>query len=101
MDVTRVSGTHIVVIWVPLTLEEAQSFITHYTIMAIPTDKLQNRQDSGVVSGDYSSSASSGTLGGLTPGVEYSVVVIGNTVAGAGDQHPAVLVPTVTTPTTS
>ena len=89
------------VTWVPLTLEEAQGFITHYTIIAIPTDMLLKRQDDGTVSGDFSSSASSGTLGGLSPGVVYGVVVIGNTVAGAGQQNLAVLVPTVTTPTSS
>ena len=101
MDVDRVNGTHIMVTWVPLTLEEAQGFITHYTITAISFKDLQKRQDDGTVLGDFSSSASSGTLGGLNPGVEYGVVVIGNTVAGAGQQNPPVLVPTVTTPTSS
>ena len=87
------------VTWVPLTLEEARGFITHYTIIAIPTNEVRKRQDNGTISDNFSSSASSGTLGGLSTGVEYGVIVIGNTVAGAGQQNPAILVPTVTVPT--
>ena len=89
------------VTWVPLTLGEAQGFITHYSIIAVPTNMLLRRQDDGTASGDFSSSASSGTLGDLSPGVVYGVVIIGNTVAGAGQQNPVILVPTVTTPTSS
>ena len=98
-DVNRLNGTHMTVTWVPLTLEEARGFITHYTIIAIPTNEVRKRQDNGTISYNFSSSASSGTLGGLSTGVEYDVIVIGNTVAGAGQQNPAILVPTVTTPT--
>ena len=87
------------VTWVPLTLEQARGFITGYTIIATTTDELQKRQDSGTVSGNFPSFASSGTLGGLSREVAYGVVVVGNTVAGVGLENPPVLVPTVATPT--
>ena len=101
LNINRVNGTHVVVTWVRLTLEEARGFITHYTIIAVPIDEVQNKQENGIVSGDFPSSASSGTLGGLSPGVQYGMVVVGNTEAGMGAENSAIFVPTVTTPTSS
>lgn len=65
------NATHVSVMWIPLTLEEARGFVTRYTVRAVPA----NSQARNELLKTFPKEASSGTMAGLEPAAEYLVSV--------------------------
>ena len=91
-SVLRTSSTHMTVEWTPLTLEEARGFVTGYTVRATPAMNSRKRQDATVISKQFPSDASSGTLTTLEKGVTYDVTVTASTSEGEGEASESMTV---------
>ena len=83
-SVSRVSSSHMTVTWTPPTLDEARGFVTGYIVRATPDVNARKRQDATVISKEFPSDVSSGTLTTLQKGVTYDVTVTASTSEGEG-----------------
>lgn len=93
MAVDRINGTHMNVEWTPLTLEEARGFVSSYMITYSASNRKRQMDSESIT---FPGDSSSGVIGGLTPGVSYSVAVAATTSAGVGNQSEPVVVPSKT-----
>ena len=84
VNTQRLNDTHMIVTWMPLSLEQARGFITGYTVSYEPAPNTGGRRKRHHGPNDETVSGTSATIGGLTPNVAYSVTVRANTAAGAG-----------------
>ena len=81
----RLTSTQLSVRWIPLNLEEARGFITHYAVTAEPVNKTQtSRQIEGVTVGP---NATSVVMHGLSSALTYWVTVSANTVVGTSTNN--------------
>ena len=84
----RLTSTQLAVRWIPLSLEEARGFITHYTVTAEPVSKTQTSQQiEGVLSVTVGSNATSVVMHELSSALTYWVTVSANTVVGTSTNN--------------
>ena len=86
-DVNRFNATHMTVIWIPLTLEEARGFVISYTVRAAPSVSQTGHKIVEVFPKD----ASSCILSGLDPAAAYLVSVCANNEKSEGTTSPPML----------
>ena len=87
-DANRFNATHMTVIWIPLTLEEARGFVTSYSVRAVPTLSQTGHE----ILESFPKDASSCVLTGLEPAAAYLVSVFASNEKEEGATSPPILV---------
>lgn len=89
LALNRTSGTTMIVSWMPLTLEQAQGFITGYNISYQPISGVKRQAQSVRVPGDSVQIS----ITGLEPAVSYTASLSAATAVGSGPISPPVATP--------
>ena len=96
-DVNRFNATHMTVLWIPLTLEEARGFVSSYTVRAFPTKSQTGHK----ILKAFPKNARSCILADLEPAATYLVSVFASNEEKEGATNPPILVENISVSETS